>query len=56
VQEQKVIYDGSDGQAHALRGRITIEGDWVVVQRMDGHIRIPVRRVFYIEDFEEGRR
>ncbi len=49
--ESKVCYVDADGKPRAMRGRVRIENEWVVVQRFDGTIfRFPVGRVAYVQD------
>ncbi len=55
--ERKVVYQHSENdEVRAIRGVVRIEGDFVIVERRDGELWIPVHRVFWIERFPGGER
>ncbi len=55
--ERKVVYQHSEnGEVRAIRGLVRIEGGFVIVERRDGELWIPVHRVSWIERFPGGER
>jgi len=52
--EQKVVYDDRDGFTRILRGRVNIEGGFVVVTRRDGVYRFALHAVREIVPAHRG--
>lgn len=49
-EESKVVYEGDDGAARAIRGVVRETGNWLVVHRRSGDVRIPLARVISVRD------
>lgn len=55
--ESKLIFVDSKGETRSLRGVVTVEGNFVKVERRDGSMMVPVSRVLAIEAWTgEGAR
>jgi hypothetical protein len=54
-EERKLVYLDSANQPRALRGKVTIEGNFVHVRRLDGELIVPASRVVTIEGWEGSR-
>ncbi len=48
--ESKVVYEGDDGATRAIRGIVRETGNWLIVHRRSGDVRIPLSRVISIRD------
>jgi hypothetical protein len=52
TSESKLVYRDADESVRAIRGVVSFDGDWVVVKRRTGELRVHVSRTLLIEKWD----
>jgi hypothetical protein len=50
--ESKLVYRDADESIRAIRGVLSFDGDWVIVKRRTGELRVHVSRTLLIERWD----
>jgi hypothetical protein len=56
TSESKLVYRDADESVRAIRGIVSFDGDWVIVKRRTGELRVHVSRTLLVEKWEPEAR